>query len=275
MRVAVSASENPSARIRSSGRTTARGPDGSACCADDEREPDQGWMEAAHGRIRELAELEHRPARSAAIRRSSRSGLTRRIRLLRGTADRWGCRSRPSRRPGRALAPRRARGSQRPSPCRALRAASGRCRRRRRSRTSSRSRRRSRALARALRRSPAASPRRCRRLAALAVPGNEVQRLLVDERLQNRLHRGRDEGAEVVDPKALQHHQAVLRRLAHGLGACSSRREEQLPGSRLRELAATDHAVLAERAGERECAGALSSVRSRSKKAAARAILRV
>ena len=93
-------------------------------------------------------------------------------------------------------------------------------------------------------------------LAALAVPGDELERLLVDERLQNRLHRGRDEVAEVVDAEALQDHQAVLRRLAHGLGARAARGEEELPGGGLGELAASDHAVLAERPGERERARA-------------------
>ena len=85
-----------------------------------------------------------------------------------------------------------------------------------------------------------------------AVAGDEAERLLVDERLQNRLHRSRHEAAEVVDAKALQHHQTVLRGLPHGLGARSACREEQLPGGGLGELAAPDHAVLAERAGERE-----------------------
>ena len=89
-------------------------------------------------------------------------------------------------------------------------------------------------------------------LAALAVAGDEVERLLVHERLQDRLHGSRDEVAEIVDAKPLQHHQPVLGGLSHRLGAGSAGGKEQLPGGGLGELAAPDHAVVAERAGERE-----------------------
>ena len=93
-------------------------------------------------------------------------------------------------------------------------------------------------------------------LAALAVALDELERLPIDEGLQNRLHCGGHEVAKVVDAEPLQHHQAVLRRLAHRLGARAARGEEQLPGGGLGELAAPDDAVLAERAGERERARA-------------------
>ena len=89
-------------------------------------------------------------------------------------------------------------------------------------------------------------------LAALAMSLDEVERLLVDERLQDRLHRARDEVAKVVDAEALEDHQAVLGGLPDGLGAGAARGEEQLPGGGLRELAASDHAVLAEGPGERQ-----------------------
>jgi hypothetical protein len=88
------------------------------------------------------------------------------------------------------------------------------------------------------------------------VPVGEPERLLVDERLQDGLHRGRDEVAQVVHAEALEDHQPVLRGLANGLGARSAGGEEDLPGRRLGELAAPDHAVLAERPGERERARA-------------------
>ena len=81
----------------------------------------------------------------------------------RGTARRCRSLSRRSRGSARAPRPRRAPGEPGPFLRRGRRAASGRCRRRRRFRRSSRRLRRSPGRGRAARRSPGAWPRRCRR----------------------------------------------------------------------------------------------------------------
>jgi hypothetical protein len=89
-------------------------------------------------------------------------------------------------------------------------------------------------------------------LAPLTVLFDEMERLRVDERLQDRLHRLRDELAHLLGREAAQEDEPVLGGLAHGLVVGAAQDEEELPGRGLRQLAPRDHAVLPERACERE-----------------------
>ena len=85
------------------------------------------------------------------------------------------------------------------------------------------------------------------------MPADELQRLRVDERAQHRLHRIRDELAHRLRREAAKDDKAVLGSPAHGFVARPAKDEEELPGSRLRELPAGDQPTLVERSCEREC----------------------
>ena len=145
-RIAVSASENPRAAIRSSGSTPAGHPDRRAG-AEHERDAEQRGPKPRHGRIGELVELEHRPAAVFRDPPQLPVGIDDD-----GIPDRF-----EKRQIGVAVGVRGRRfeveaflrcelaDARPPSRRRARRGASGRCRRRPRSRRSTRARRRSRA----------------------------------------------------------------------------------------------------------------------------------
>ena len=89
-------------------------------------------------------------------------------------------------------------------------------------------------------------------LAALVVLPHELERLGVDERPEDRLHRLGDELAELLGRVAGEDLQAVLRSAPHRLVTRAARDEEELPAGRAQHLPARDDPALAERPGERE-----------------------
>jgi len=85
---------------------------------------------------------------------------------------------------------------------------------------------------------------------SFAMTPQEVERLVVDERAQHRLHRAADEPPHVLDREAVEDLHPVLRGGAHALRARAAQHEEHLPEHRLDQVGPRDEAHAAKRAGE-------------------------